>query len=434
MAGYATTNPRLSKDDLYLILAFWMESFPDDKPSEDRLFKKVGAVLVLPNDICYAIDWSRVGVHAVVRLIMTHPDKLKGSKVFVSRKPCSFCTKLLVQKEVQRVFNLPIEPEYFPIKQLSKDEDKSYESEKACVDNLFKVSPIAVTTFVPEVEDEVVNAIQNKYKSSEEDRWVEKKDELLKRYWNQEWISEVQKYLPWGPFDEMMKSEVNKRFENMMTWISTILVESDKRRFKQEHKGSANTEDIKFNPTTNENKHKQAYHFMILAKFLAERTDDPRTELGAAIIDKSMEIVGLGWNGFPRKARYGEFARASRKNEGEPDNKYPYDAEQNALMMRNTKIIDGGTLFMTKTPSDESTALFMMQGIKTVVLGEESIEEAEMKGINHEKFSDGVKNGKFICFCLKRQTGMNENSALTSCSTLLSAWEYFITLKVILVN
>lgn len=34
---------------------------------------------------------------------------------------------------------------------------------------------------------------------------------------------------------------------------------------------------------------------------------------------------------------------------------------------------------MTKTPSDESTALFMMQGIKTVVLGEESIEEAEMK-------------------------------------------------------
>ena len=341
-----------------------------------------------------------------------------------------------MQKEVQRVFNLPIEPEYFPMKKLRKDEDKSYESEKACVDNLFKVSPKAVITFVPEVEDEVVNAIQNKYKSLEEDRWVEKKDELLKRYWNQEWISEVQKYLPWGPFDEMMKSEVNKRFENMMTWISTILVESDKPRFKQEHKGSANPEDIKFNPTTNENKDKQAYHFMILAKFLAERTDDPRTEVGAVIIDKNMEIVGLGWNGFPRKVRYGEFARASREDDGEPDNKYPYIiyAEQNALMMGNTKIIDGGTLFMTKTPSDESTALFMMQGIKTVVLGEESIEEAEMQGINHEKFSDGVKNGKFICFCLKRQTGMNENSALSSCSTLLSAWEYLITLKVILVN
>ena len=406
MAGYATTNSRLSKDDLYMILALWLESFPDDKPSEDRLFKKVGAVLVLPNDICYAIDWSRDGVHAVPRLIMRHPDKLKGSKFFVSRKPCSFCTKLLVQKEVQRVFNLPIEPEYFPMKKLSKDEDKSYESEKACVDNLFKVIPIAVTTFAPEVEDEVVNAIQNKYKSSEEDRWVEKKDELLKRYWNQEWISEVQKYLPWGPFDEMMKSEVNKRFENMMTWISTILVELDKRRFKQEQKGSANPEDIKFNPTTNESKHKQAYHFMILAKFLAERTDDPRTEVGAVIIDKSMEIVGLSW--LERISQKSALRRVCES--------------QNALMMRNTKIIDGGTLFMTKTPSDESTALFMMQGIiKTVVLGEESIEETKMQGINHEKFSDGVKNGKFICLSLKRQTGMNENSALSSCSTLLSA-------------
>ena len=409
MAGYATTNSRLSKDDLYMILALWMESFPDDKPSEDRLFKKVGAVLVLPNDVCYAIDWSRDGVHAVARLIMTHPDKLKGSKFFVSRKPCSFCTKLLVQKEVQRVFNLPIEPEYFPMKQLSKDEveklGKSYESEKACVDNMFKVSPIAVTTFVPEVEDEVVNAIQNKYKSSEEGRWVEKKDELLKRYWNQGWISEVQKYLPWEPLDEMMKREVNKRFENMMTWISTILVESDKCRFKQEHEDAAKREDIKFNPTTNENKHKQAYHFMILAKFLAERTDDPRTGVGAVIIDKNMEIVGLGWNGFPRKARYGEFSRASYTDTKVQDKKYPYIiyAEQNALMMRNTQNIDGGTLFMTKTPSDESTALLKMQGIKTVVLGEEFIEEAEMKGISYKKFPDGVKKGKFVCFCLKKK-------------------------------
>lgn len=178
-SSYAATNPRLSKDDLYMILALWMERFPDGEESEDDLFKKVGAVLVLSNDICYAIDCSRDGVHAVARLIMTHPDKLKGSKVFVSRKPCSFCTKLLVQKEVQRVFNLPIEPEYSPKISLSKDEGKSYVSEKECVDNLFKVSPIGVTTFVPEVEDEVVNAIQNKYKSSEEDRWVEKKNELL---------------------------------------------------------------------------------------------------------------------------------------------------------------------------------------------------------------------------------------------------------------
>lgn len=111
-----------------------------------------------------------------------------------------------------------------------------------------------------------------------------------------------------------------------------------------------------------------------------------------------MEIVGLGWNGFPRKARYGEFARVQDKK-----NPYIIYAEQSALMMRNTKNIEEGTLFTTETPSDESTALFKMQGIKTVVLGEESIEEAEIQGISYEKFSDGVKSGKFICFCLKKE-------------------------------
>lgn len=58
---------------------------------------------------------------------------------------------------------------------------------------------------------------------------------------------------------------------------------------------------------------------------------------------------------------------------------------------------------MTTTLSDESTVLSMMQGIKTVVLGEESIEEAEAQDISYKKFSDGVKKGKFVCFCLKKE-------------------------------
>ena len=169
-SSYAATNPRVSKDDLYMILALWMERFPDDEQSKDPPYQKVEAVLVLPNDICYAIDSSHHGVHAVARLIMVHPDKLKGSKVFVSRKPCSFCIKLLVQAKVERVFNLPIEPEYFPMKKLSEEEarrlGKSLKSEKECVDNLCTVSPIGDTTFAPEVEDVVVSAIQKRYYAS----------------------------------------------------------------------------------------------------------------------------------------------------------------------------------------------------------------------------------------------------------------------------
>jgi deoxycytidylate deaminase len=108
--GYAKSYPRITKENLYMIIALWMEDFDDDPPEG---YKKVGAVLVLPNDVVLAADCSRDGVHAVARLLMKHCDKAKGCKIFMSRKPCSFCAKLLVQSQVERVLFLPFEPEYY---------------------------------------------------------------------------------------------------------------------------------------------------------------------------------------------------------------------------------------------------------------------------------------------------------------------------------
>lgn len=93
-----------------MVIAKHMEEFPV-KLLDIGEYKRVGAVLVLPNDMIYAVDSSRNGVHGVARLLMAHQDNLKDCKVFVSRKPCSLCTKLLVQSKVKRVFYLPIEPE-----------------------------------------------------------------------------------------------------------------------------------------------------------------------------------------------------------------------------------------------------------------------------------------------------------------------------------
>ena len=159
--SYVASNPRPSKENLYMVLALWMESFPDDKQREDPLNKKVGAVLVLPSEMSYAIDFSRNGVHAVARLTMAHPNISEDCKVFVSRKPC---TKLLVQAKVERVFYLPIEPEYFPRKRLNDGNTKCFETEKSCVDSLFKVSPISHNIFVPKVGSEVFKDVQKDVK------------------------------------------------------------------------------------------------------------------------------------------------------------------------------------------------------------------------------------------------------------------------------
>ena len=107
---YAKSKCRVNKDDLYMILALWMEQIAE---TPKDVSQKVGAVLVLPNDIVWAADCSREGVHAVVRLLMKHYDKAEGSKMFMSRKPCPMCAKLLVQLKVKRVLFLPFEPEYY---------------------------------------------------------------------------------------------------------------------------------------------------------------------------------------------------------------------------------------------------------------------------------------------------------------------------------
>ena len=117
---YASRSHRISKEDLYILLALFMEDFPLEtkkgRPTkherEEKKYRKVGAALVLPNDKIFAIDCTRNGVHGVARLLMEHQDVVKDCKIFVSRKPCSFCTKLLVQSKVKEIFYLPIEPEY----------------------------------------------------------------------------------------------------------------------------------------------------------------------------------------------------------------------------------------------------------------------------------------------------------------------------------
>ena len=115
---------------------------------------------------------------------------------------------------------------------------------------------------------------------------------------------------------------------------------------------------------------------------------------------------------FPPKPEFGQFPRASDKNTLVPDKKYPYiiHAEQNALLMLNTKSITDGILFVTKTPCHECTPLLKMGGIKTVVLGTKlennSLKnEAPIQSLNYQSFPDKVKKRIFNCFEMKSVGG-----------------------------
>ena len=471
---YASRSHRISKEDLYVLLALFMEDFPlevkEGKPAEqgeEKKYRKVGAALVLPNDKIFAIDCSRNGVHGVARLLMEHQDVVKDCKIFVSRKPCSFCTKLLVQSKVKEIFYLPIEPEYHQDGQETEEKKKAFENEKLRVDELFRVSAISQKVFVPEAG--LKNTQQYQIPTTQQQATCK---ETLRKYWEKKWLENVKDNLPWPSFDGEMRKQINDDFERTMDWAANIALiagsteiackfqrydpnqkekttdsKQDKEGQKQAVKGDETkpcdpnqkekTTDSKqdkegqkqavkgdetkpFDPAKYETDRWQAATFITLARFLAERSDDPKTGVGAVIVDKNRRVVGLGWNGFPTKAVYGQFPRASDTDESVRGKKYPYiiHAEQNALLMRNTKSITGGILFVTKIPCHECTPLLEMQGIKTVVLGKKSktneaktdssetkqacsrseTENKPPKSLDYEKFEEKIKKGKFNCF------------------------------------
>ena len=374
-----------------MVLALKMEEFPlqDDEQKEIDPYRKVGAVLVLPNDMLHAADCSRNGVHGVARLLMKHYDVAKDCKIFVSRKPCSFCTKLLVQCKIKRVFYLPIEPEYKDL--------EAFKDETSRVDMLFQTNAISQSVFVPSVG---IGVIESAEKRKETPRKIREKisKQLLKSYWNEDWFKNAKDDLPWSAFDDNMKIQVQEDFRKILEWMARNLIGKDKG---YTFKASFRKGKPHFDPEYNRQEQRQASHLITIAKFLAERSDDPKTGVGAVITNTALEIVALGWNGFPTKALYGEFPRASHDDEVE-EKKYPYaiHAEQNALIFRNTKNLADGILFVTKTPCDECTPLLVMEGIKTVVISGqlEKQETAGNRTYTTSKFPEKAKSGVFTCY------------------------------------
>ena len=433
---HASRSHRISKEDLYVLLALFMEDFPleteEGEPAEqgeDKKYRKVGAALVLPNDKIFAIDCTRNGVHGVARLLMEHQDVVEDCKIFVSRKPCPLCTKLLVQSKVKEIFYLPMEPEY--------DGD-----EKLTVDELFRVSAIGQKVFVPGAG--LKEVVKNKQEYDIPTEQQQDKDTLLTKYWNDDWFKNVKDNLPWPSFDTEMKKQIKDDFDGIMAWAAKIALIAGSTEIackfegydpKQKEKTTDSKQTVKgdetepFDPENNETHRKQAAVFITLARFLAERSDDPKTGVGAVIVDKSRKVVGLGWNGFPTKAVYGQFPRASDKNKSVPGKKYPYiiHAEQNALLMRNTKSITGGILFVTKIPCHECTPLLEMQGIKTVVLGTKRennkleneaktvvLENKPPESLDYKNFKQKMERGIFNCFKMKSISGEGNDKPSTS--------------------
>lgn len=125
-------------------------------------------------------------------------------------------------------------------------------------------------------------------------------------------------------------------------------------------------------------------YFMGIALLSAERSKDPSSKVGAAIV-RDKRVLSLGYNGMPRGCEDKDMPWG--KGSADPlKNKYPYvvHAELNAILNAN-KDITGSTLYVTMFPCNECAKAVIQSGIKEVIYLE-----------NKHDGEDSVKASRFL--------------------------------------
>lgn len=109
------------------------------------------------------------------------------------------------------------------------------------------------------------------------------------------------------------------------------------------------------------------WRFLDLASHVAGWSKDPSTKVGAVIVNDKRQVLGMGYNGFPRGVN--DFA--PRYENREAKLMFVAHAERNAL--DNTFAdSEGATLYSTLFPCTDCAKGIIQRGIKRVVTTEPS--------------------------------------------------------------
>ena len=102
--------------------------------------------------------------------------------------------------------------------------------------------------------------------------------------------------------------------------------------------------------------------FLDLAEHVALWSKDPRTKVGAVIVDEKKRVVSVGYNGFPRGVSDNE----DRYNDRPTKHLYVAHAERNALD-NAPLMVEGCTMYVALLPCNECAKSIIQKGISRVV-------------------------------------------------------------------
>lgn len=108
-------------------------------------------------------------------------------------------------------------------------------------------------------------------------------------------------------------------------------------------------------------------YFVLIALCTSLRSKDPRSKVGAVIVNAEKHIVGTGYNGFVQGVDESLF---NWKREGDwLETKYPYvvHAEQNAILNATTSDLSLCCIYTTLLPCHECAKMIAQKKIAEVV-------------------------------------------------------------------
>ena len=103
--------------------------------------------------------------------------------------------------------------------------------------------------------------------------------------------------------------------------------------------------------------------FIGLAQHVATWSKDPRTKVGAVLVNETKQVLSVGYNGFPR----GVFDLITRYEDRQTKLMFVAHAERNALdnCFADTR---GSTLYVTLPPCNECVKSIIQKGVKRIVM------------------------------------------------------------------
>ncbi|XP_046379732.1 deoxycytidylate deaminase-like [Haliotis rufescens] len=109
-------------------------------------------------------------------------------------------------------------------------------------------------------------------------------------------------------------------------------------------------------------------YFMAIAFLSAQRSKDPRTQVGACIVNKEKKIVGIGYNGMPNGCS-DDLMPWGRDAENVLQTKHLYvcHAELNAVLNKNSADVKDCTIYVALFPCNECAKVVIQSGIREVV-------------------------------------------------------------------